>query len=260
MQELSSKENSIIKSCKALAESAAERRKQGLIFLEGMRLCTEAVDAGVTVTALLVTAEAWEKWQDRLSPLGEHAESCAIITPQLSKHLAQTQSAQGVYCVCSMPEVRRPSLIMGSYLLLDRLQDPGNMGNIIRTAEAFGLGQLILSRDCADIWSPKVLRSTMGSCFRQSIAVSEDMTDTAVQLRAEGVTVYGAALDDSAVTPRQLRRGSGGIAIVIGNEGAGISPQLLAACDSTLYIPMTNRIESLNAATAAAILLWELSK
>lgn len=261
MEQLSSKENSIIKSCKALAESASERRKQGLIFLEGMRLCGEAARAGVRIETLLCTEEALGKWQTQLLPLREQAAYSAVITPQLGKHISQTQTAQGVYCICAMPESTPPDMRAGgSFLLLDRLQDPGNMGSIIRTAEAFGTHCIILSQDCVDIWSPKVLRSTMGSCFRQQIWITDNLPQTAKELAENGVTVYGAALDPQAVTPAELSKGSSGIAIVIGNEGNGISPQVLECCSHCLYIPMTAEIESLNAATAAAVLLWELSK
>lgn len=260
MEQLSSKENSLIKSCRALAESAGERRKQGLVFLEGMRLCCEATDAGVPVETLLVTGEAWERWQQELLPLSRQAAHCAIVTPQLARHLSNTQSPQGVYCTCALPPVQQPDVTAGSFLLLDRLQDPGNLGSILRSAEAFGVGQLILSRDCADLWSPKVLRATMGSCFRQPTAYSDDLAATVLQLRDSGVTVYGTALDSGAITPAGMEQGSGGIGVVIGNEGAGVSPRVLDACNHRLYIPMTSRIESLNAATAAAILLWELYK
>ncbi|MEG2073488.1 MAG: RNA methyltransferase [Angelakisella sp.] len=259
MELLSSKENSIIKSCKALAESASERRKQGLVFLEGARLCGEASEAGAEAQSLLVTEEAWEKWQERLLPLSQQVQSCYMITPQLAKHISETQSAQGVYCVCTMPKSKPADFSAGgNFLLLDRLQDPGNMGTIIRTAEAFGIDRVIFSRDCVDIWSPKVLRSTMGSCFRVATEESDNLAETVGQLRRNGVAVYGAALRRDARTPAQLVRGRTGIAVVIGNEGSGITKQVLDACDYALYIPMTDKIESLNASAAAAILLWEL--
>lgn len=260
MEKLSSKDNSMIKNCRNLAANANERREQGLIFVEGLRLCCEAAAAGAVVQQLLLTEDALERWMPQLTPLLESAEETALVSKGLGEHLSQTQNSQGVYAVCRAPRWVLPDLAQGGrYLLLDRLQDPGNLGTIIRTAEAFGMTAVVLSPHCADPWSPKVLRGTMGSCFRQCVVQVPDIGEILCAMGAAGVTAYAAALEPSSVTPAQMQPGTGGIAVVIGNEGAGVSPELLACIPQRVYIPMTPHIESLNAATAASVLMWELS-
>ena len=145
----------------------------------------------------------------------------------------------------------------GRYLLLDRLQDPGNLGTIIRGAEAFGVTALVLGPGCPDCFSPKVLRSTMGSLFRQPVFHTGDLPGSIRRMGEEGFAVYAAMLDPAARTVQQLPR-SGGLGVVIGNEGRGVSPEVAAACAGSVYIPMAPAIESLNAAAAASVLMWEM--
>ncbi|MEG1686843.1 MAG: RNA methyltransferase [Angelakisella sp.] len=257
MEQLSSKDNSTIKLCRSLAADPGARSASGLAFVEGVRLCRDAA-ATVPIQTLLVTEQAYRRWQPELTALSQMSQSTYLITPALADSIAQTQNSQGCYCICQTPHMALPTVKNGSFLLLERLQDPGNLGTIIRCAEAFGMDAVLCSPDCADLWSPKVLRSAMGSCFRQCVVVSQDLCATARQLTQSGVSVYAATLTRDAVLPQQMTRGSGGIAVAIGNEGAGLTTSLLDCCTSSVFIPMTDRIESLNAATAATVLMWEL--
>ena len=141
--------------------------------------------------------------------------------------------------------------------LLDRLQDPGNLGTIIRGAEAFGVTALVLGPGCPDCFSPKVLRSTMGSLFRQPVFHTGDLPGSIRRMGEEGFAVYAAMLDPAARTVQQLPK-SGGLGVVIGTEGRGVSPEVAAACAGSVYIPMAPAIESLNAAAAASVLMWEM--
>lgn len=260
METLSSRDNPIIKNCRSLAADAHQRREQGLCMLEGVRLCCDAAASGVEVTQLLVTADALERWEPQLGELISKAKRCHLITDSVSGTISQTKNSQGVYCICAMPQAEPELVFPGRFVLLDRIQDPGNLGTIIRCAEAFGVTQLLLSQGCADIWSPKVLRSTMGSVFRQPVAVAASLAGTVAALCDNGVQVYAAALDTTAVTPEKMTQGSGGIAVVVGNEGSGVSQQVLEQCSGRVYIPMTPAIESLNAAAAATVLMWELAR
>ena len=142
-------------------------------------------------------------------------------------------------------------------VLLDGVQDPGNVGTMIRTAEALGFDGAVLSPECADIWSPKSLRASMGSILRLP-CISCGLAQMIAELQSGGFVVYGAMLDDTAARLGEVRFPERAAA-VIGSEGRGISPETAAACDRGLYIPITGA-ESLNAAAAAAMIMWELSK
>lgn len=251
---ITSRENPLVKRCRRLQSSGRARREEGLFLAEGVRLCREALDAGVTAASLLATPGALAKnpW------LGQRGEVLEI-SPEVAAAISDTKSPQGVFCLCRMPEPRpfvaRPE---GRYLLLDGLQDPGNLGTILRGAEAFGITALILGKGCPDRFSPKVLRSTMGSVFRQPAFPVEDLPGTIRQLAAAGVPVWAAMLDPGARTVRELPD-TGGFGVVIGNEGSGVSKEAADCCSGRVYIPIAPRTESLNAAAAATIIMWELS-
>ena len=147
----------------------------------------------------------------------------------------------------------------GQYLALCGLQDPGNVGTIIRTAEAMGLTGLILAGSCPDIYSPKVLRSTMGSVFRLPIRVAGDEALLLQEARAAGVKSYAAALHRQACLLPGTGLGPGSL-VLIGNEGNGLPDAVVQACDAPLMIQMPGRAESLNAAMAAGIIAWEMAR
>lgn len=145
------------------------------------------------------------------------------------------------------------------FLALDHLQDPGNLGTIIRTADAFGADGILLSEGCADCYSPKVLRSTMGSVFRLPIWTVPDLAQTLKELHQAGFSTFGAALDETAICLGNFSFPQKSVAVV-GNEGNGISRPVLDACQQTLYIPMKGETESLNAGVAASLILWEMCR
>lgn len=251
---ITSRENPLVKRCRRLQASAKARREEGLFLAEGTRLCREALDSGLRTEIILATPEALarEPW------LGERGEVLEI-TPEVAAAIADTKSPQGVFCLCAIPEeplfAIRPE---GRYLLLDGLQDPGNLGTIIRGAEAFGVTALVLGQGCPDRFSPKVLRSTMGGVFRLPVFRSGDLPGTIRQMREAGLTVWAAMLDPGARPIRQLPE-EGGLGVVIGNEGSGVSRAVAGACDGAVYIPIAPRTESLNAAVAATVIMWEMS-
>ena len=144
----------------------------------------------------------------------------------------------------------------GRVLLLESVRDPGNLGTVIRTARAFGIDTLVLSADCADIYNPRTIRAAMGTLFSQCIYVVEDLVGL-VRTLATDRSVYAAALDAGAARLGEVQFGVRD-AVVIGNEGHGLSPELIAACTRSIYIPMEPGVESLNAGVAASVLLWEL--
>ena len=145
------------------------------------------------------------------------------------------------------------------YLALEDLQDPGNLGTVVRTAEALGFGGLILSAGCCDLYNPKVLRGSMGGVFRLPAYITADMVTTVGRLRTKGFRCFACVPDEDALPVQTAPFGPGSICL-IGNEGNGLRPETVAACGERLTIPMAGRAESLNASMAAGIVLWEMAR
>ena len=180
----------------------------------------------------------------------------------MAGRLSTTKSAQGVFS-----QSRRPQGLLagdaaggGSCAVLEDLQDPGNLGTILRTAEALGIGRVVLLGDCCDPLSPKALRASMGAVFRLSLWEEPQRERLCSQLRGDGYTLLASVPEKGAcpVTEAGLARGK--FAVFIGNEGNGLTEETIALCHSRVTIPMAGRAESLNASAAATILLWELAR
>lgn len=256
MEEIRSKDNSLIKALVKLSASKKQRREEGRFLLEGARLCGDAVRTGIRPQLALLTQEAMERYpQAALTAQG--ADRVILISKEVAAKLSDTTTPQGVFCVCELPQERLELSSKGRYLVLSSLQDPGNVGTIIRTAEALGLDGILATADCPDFYSPKVLRSAMGSVLRLPFRLFSSGEEAVTALREQGVTVYAAALTDSAASITSLTLGDGA-AMVIGNEGNGLEQRVIERCDQAVVIPMAGGAESLNAATAAALCIWEM--
>lgn len=263
MLNISSPQNAKIKELVRLSSQKRERRLNGLFVVESAKLAQEAALAGVVIRELYRTPGAAEKYADLLVPAVAAAGQVVEITQPVADRLAASQTTQGVFALCELPRPRiDPDRLPadGRYLLLSSLQDPGNIGAAIRSALAFGCDGLILSADCPDLYSPKVLRAAMGGIFRLPVCVVPDMVSCITALRHRGVRVLAAALDRTALTCGQAGLDRDGTAVVIGNEGSGLSPEVIAACDQTVFIPIAAESESLNASVAASIFLWEMRR
>ena len=185
-----------------------------------------------------------------------------MMQDSVFKAASDTQTPQGVLCIVRRQNWELEDLLRKEtplLLLLENLQDPGNLGTIIRTADAFGADGILLSEGCADCYSPKVLRSTMGSVFRLPIWTVPDLAQTLKELHQAGFSTFGAALDETAICLGNFSFPQKSVAVV-GNEGNGISRPVLDACRQTLYIPMKGETESLNAGVAASLILWEMCR
>ncbi len=257
---ITSKDNRLIKEWRGLHEQARQRRKTGLFAIEGARLCADALASGLTLTAVLYTAMAKEKYAPIVEKLIDAAQESAEITDTLACAMADTGSPQGVFCIAkSLDILLSLDTInnMGRYGALEDIQDPGNLGTMIRTAEAFGLDGLIVSAGCCDVVNPKVLRASMGGVFRLPLMVASDFPAAMQHLQARGMTAFACVVDADA-TPIQAVAMPAGSVIVIGNEGNGLTAKTVAACRHRITIPMAGRAESLNASMAAGIAMWEL--
>ena len=259
---VSSKDNRWVKEWRALARDAKTRRQSGCFALEGARLCGDALASGVTISAVLYTPDAAAAYGDIVSGLCDAAEQVVEITDALAKYMADTTHPQGIFCIVkSLDNLLSFDTInnMGCYGVLEDIQDPGNLGTIIRTAEALGLDGLILSAGCCDVYNPKVLRGSMGGVFRLPILIADDLVQTIAALQQRGMTAYACVVDADATAVHTVSFAAGRLC-VIGNEGNGLSAAVTAACAERITIRMAGRAESLNASMAAGIVLWEMTR
>ncbi len=247
METITSRQNPLFQTIRKLNTSAAFRRQQGLFVCEGPKLLEEAVKWGADIQTV-VAAQGYS------GPLPGAERT--VETPQdVLKSISDTQTPQGVVFTCRLHDTARPLEPTGRrYLVLDGVQDPGNLGTIWRTADAFGADGLILVGLCADPFAPKVVRATMGACFRLPVYQS-GLVGLERFCAQAGLPLYATALREDTEDVRSVDLTHA--AVVIGSEGRGVSGEMLSLCEKTLKIPMTEKCESLNAAVAAAVVLWE---
>ena len=256
---ITSRKNPTVSDFRLLLRERKEREKAGVFVIEGIKMTEEAVKTGCVFTQIMMTAAAEEKYTERLKSTLKSVP-VTIISEDIAEYISDTKTPQGIFAaIKTLDKVEISDKIKNGtrLMILDSLQDTGNIGTIIRTCDAFGTDALILSDDCADIYSPKVVRATMGSLFRLP-CIKAELTEIIPKLREYKYTVYGAVLDENAKAlgsfsfPEKT-------AVVIGNEGNGISPAVKELCDAGVFIPMKSA-ESLNAAVAAGILASSVRK
>ena len=253
---ITSRKNDAVKRFRELLREKSVRDAQGVFAVEGDHLCGELAKSGYRIISVLTTERADEKYPQTAAFLRQKCSDVTVISGDVAEYISDTKAPQGLFAVAEKPVSHGVSGAR-RLVLLDGVQDPGNVGTIIRTAEALGFGGAVLSPDCADIWAPKTLRASMGSVLRLPCVIGS-MQEQVRALRADGFSVYGAMLDESAARLGEIEFPERA-AVVIGSEGRGVSPAVAAECTRAVYIPISGA-ESLNAAAAAAIILWELSK
>jgi len=257
MEIITSRDNAHAKRLAALLSSKKEREAAGLFVAEGLRLGQEAA-AHTRLCSLLLTPEAAGRYP-AARELTRKAEQVVWLDSALARRIADTKTTQGIFCVCEMLDNGERAVTIknsGKFLLLSGLQDPGNLGACVRTAAALGLSGLFLHQ-CCELYSPKTLRASMGAAFYTPIRVCSRLEGILGSLRDAGIPVYAAAVHPGSKRVQDVDF-SGGAAALVGNEGNGLPRELVEACDASVVIPMAEHAESLNAAVASAILLWEM--
>ena len=218
---------------------------------EGIKLMEEAVRWNAPLTCVVHTAE---------TPLPGMPEGVRVVqVPEdVMESVSPMKAPQGALFLCRMPEQEVPDKLDGQrYLVLDGVQDPGNVGTIWRTADALGADGLLLVDGCADPWNHKTVRATMGACFRLPVYEIKRQ-DLPALLERSGLPLYATALREDTIDLRDANLSR--CAVVIGSEGRGVSEEILSMSEKTLKIPMRDRCESLNAAAAATVVLWEMAR
>lgn len=257
---VTSKENPVIKLYQKLSSSKKERLQYGLFVLEGLRIVEDALREDSRISHLIMTKNAYEKSGSELLLQADLRNTKTIvISNELGKKISATDTTQGIFAICAIPQQKSFKAVKnGKYAVLFGLQDPGNVGMIIRTADALGIDGVILSGSC-DLYSPKTIRATMGSVFRENIYIENDEASLFEMLEKNGVLTSAAVIDTDAEGVTECSFG-GTHAIFIGNEGSGLPRETAMRCNRRVTIRMSGTVNSLNAAMAAGILMWELKK
>lgn len=262
---ISSPSNERIKTVVQLQSKASVRKKQKLFVIEGIKMYDE------TPVEQLELTYVSEKFYDDYIKTGKISENTKkrlnnkeyiIVADNVFKNMSDTVTPQGIMAVVKQNEYKLSDILKEEqcqiFMVLESLQDPGNMGTIIRTAEGAGIAGIIVNKETVDVYNPKVIRSTMGSIYRMPIVVSDDLETTLDELSDQGVTLYAAHLKgDVYYTDGQF---TGSSAILIGNEGNGLSDKISSKAHKLVKIPMEGEVESLNASVAAAILMYEAKR
>lgn len=259
MEIITSKDNPVVKLYRKLSESKKERSQYNMFVLEGLRIVKDAVNENSGLKYIILTQQAFEKYESEFSQADLNNTRFIVISNELGNKIAQTEKTQGVFAVCSIPPEKKLNLQPdGKYIVLHRVQDPGNMGMIIRTADALGIDGIITC-ECCDLYNPKVIRSTMGSVFRMKIYNEPDEDIIFSELSGKNIKSFASVIDSDAVNINSISL-KGGCAVFIGNEGNGLPKEVSEKCTERITIPMHGTINSLNAGMACGILMWEMKR
>lgn len=255
---ITSLNNSQIKNLALLQRKAKARKEQGLFVVEGIKMIEEARNMGILVKTYM--SESFYK--ERLKTPGYfNGLDYEVVSDAVLKQVTDTVTPQGILGTVETPKYSLEQMTDKEdsfLLLLEDIRDPGNLGTIIRTAEGAGITGIILNRSCADILQPKVVRSTMGSIFRVPYYEAEDFISLLDRLKDKGFTLFAAHLSGELYDTEGSFLGK--IGILIGNEANGLSDEASKKAGKLIKIPMAGKVESLNAAIAAAILMYEASR
>lgn len=254
---ITSTSNAKVKKLVNLVQKAKLRHSEGVFIVEGIKMFLEAPVE--QIKEVYISESLMEK--ERLEKLAHVRYE--IVSDEVFKKISDTQTPQGVLCVMKMPAYELKDMLKGKrnkplLMVLEDIQDPGNLGTILRAGEGAGIDGVIMTKNTVDIFNPKVIRATMGSIYRVPFLITQDITQTIWDLKAEGVTVYAAHLDESV--DYDTCDYTGAAAFLIGNEGKGLRRETAEMADRYIKIPMKGQVESLNAAMASVILMYEAAR
>jgi RNA methyltransferase, TrmH family len=249
LKQIQSINNPQVKQWKKLL-TKKERDKSGEFLVEGFHLVEEALKQGEQIVEIIVSEQVGlpPRWDVGSTPV-------TVVTEEISNSLSDTETPQGIYAVCRQLKIEVEGA--KSYLLIDAVQDPGNLGTMIRTADAAGIDAVVVGRGSVDVYNGKVLRSAQGSHFHLPI-LRGDLHELIDTLKAQNIPVYGTALEGAAAYTNTSTGDS--FALIVGNEGNGVNQDLLSKTTANLYIPIYGKSESLNVAVATGILLYYFKK
>lgn len=252
---ITSSSNPQLKNIIQLNKKAKARREQGVFVVEGWKMYTEVPKE--QLQKVYISEHFLEKHPEVLKEYPD----CEVVADKVFASVSDTQTPQGILCLVKQKERDIETVLKKEapfLILLEDLQDPGNVGTILRTAEGAGVDGVIMTKNCVDIYNPKTIRSTMGSIYRVPFFITEDLDEILALLKEHQITTFAAHLKGKNDYDRENYRQ--GTAIMIGNEGNGLSDHLSEQADCLVKIPMCGQLESLNAAMAAGIFMYEAAR
>lgn len=273
MEFIKAKDNKRIKKLRALIEKASERKKNSTFVVEGLKMVNEALRYDLVETLYLseslfqsidtnVFSGSLKEESRKLKQKINESSDFFVLSDSLFKGISETVHPQGALAVVRMPSHQLLPLIEAGdkgrikLLILEDISDPGNLGTMVRTAEAAGMTALIMSAKTVDIYNPKVVRATMGSIFRLPFFYENNLKEVLLHLKKKGIHLYATHLNAEKSFKEMNYAGHSGI--LIGNEARGLSDELTELSDEYIKIPMYGEVESLNASIAAALMMYEL--
>ena len=262
---ITSTSNQQMKQVSLLLKKAKERKNTNSFVVEGPRM---VVEAPVESLKAVYVAESFDNNAENKALLQELKDKCTqanaiyeIVADNVFKSVSDTQTPQGIMAVVSMPEYELSDLLAGEnthLLILESIQDPGNLGTMVRTGEGAGVTGIIMNKTTVDLFNPKTIRSTMGSIYRVPFYVTEDLAGTMKELQQQGISLYAAHLKgEHSYDEEDYTKACG---FLIGNEGNGLSDEIANLADTYIKIPMEGQVESLNAAISATLLMYEANR
>lgn len=251
MQVIISKDNERIKEIKRIKENKKVRDEKKVYIIEGTKMLEEAIREKVEIKTIVICEDCLQKETIDAKLLYEIAKyDCIYVSDKIFNTLTDVVHPQGILAIVSQPDNSNVSYKNDLIVVLDNIQDPGNLGTIIRTADAAGLDQILVTKNSVDAYNPKVIRATMGAIFRVNVIEIEDIE----KLKENGFTIIATSLQgNKSIFEVQYKKS----AIIIGNEANGVSKRLLDNADIKAKIPMRGRAESLNASVAASVIIYE---
>lgn len=254
-----------MKQVSALLKKAKERREKKAFVVEGTKMTAEAPAEYIKAVYI---AEGYQKNPENQQLIQRLKKNCEkfgalfeVVSDSVYKSISDTQTPQGIMAVVAMPEYHLEDLLKGEkthLLILESIQDPGNLGTMVRTGEGAGITGVLMNKTTVDLFNPKTIRSTMGSIYRIPFFVAEDLKDTLQQLKKMGVCLYAAHLNGTHFyTEENYTKACG---FLVGNEGNGLSDEIAEMADTCIKIPMEGEVESLNAGISAALLMYEANR
>lgn len=226
------------------------RQASGMYLIEGDHLIEEAIRAGADIIEYIATESALDTYAHLFREC-----DVTVISKQIARDISDTMTSQEVFATVKMPNVDSISHQLSKVLVCDGVQDPGNLGTMIRSADAAGFDGVVLGKGTVDMYNPKVLRAAQGSHFHIPI-ITVDLEQWLPDMKTQGMVIYGTSVDDSASPYQQVPMEDVSLGLIVGNEGNGIQSSVLQLTDRLLYIPMKGQAESLNVAIAASILMF----
>lgn len=259
---ISSRKNRRVTDAASLSERKY-RERTGVFAAEGVKLLGELISNGISPNEVFFTERAYEQNKALIEKAASLGADMLLVTDEVAAKLSEERAPQGVFSTARLPKKEMFSEELArsaenGFVVLDSVQDPGNVGTVIRTAVSLGISDIVLCGECADIWSRKTQRGAMGALLRANIYFCESVDDCVRMITEVGRKIYAAALHEGAKSASSFDFEKGD-SVLIGNEGHGLSDKTVSLCTDAVIIPMKNGMDSLNAGIAAAILIWKMS-